>query len=83
MREIGYGEGYVYAHDTEHGVAAMASLPQELGGRRFYRPGQRGFERELRARLAAIAARRRRSGAKDPARGESGAEDPADRGPDE
>jgi len=60
MREVGYGEGYVYAHDTEAGIAAIDGLPEDLAGRRFYRPGRRGFESELRERLAAIAAWRRR-----------------------
>ncbi|MFO7654965.1 MAG: replication-associated recombination protein A [Candidatus Krumholzibacteriia bacterium] len=60
MREVGYGDGYVYAHDTPAGIAAMSCLPQELESRRFYRPGRRGFEQELARRLEAIATWRRR-----------------------
>ena len=55
MRELGYGSGYVYAHDTEAGVAAMQCLPDTLVGARFYRPSDRGFEAQLAARMAALA----------------------------
>jgi putative ATPase len=63
MRGLGYGRDYVYAHDTEAGVAAMSCLPEALEDRRFYRPGRRGFERELAERLARIAAWRKRHAA--------------------
>jgi len=54
MKEAGYGRGYVYAHDTTAGIAAMACLPDELAGTDFYRPGRRGFEAELADRLERI-----------------------------
>jgi putative ATPase len=67
MQGLGYGEGYVYAHDTAGGVAAMSCLPEELAGQVFYRPTRRGFEAELTRRLEAIAAwHARRAAAKDP-----------------
>ena len=56
MKGLGYGDGYVYAHDTAAGVAAMSCLPAELAGQVFYRPTRRGFEAELTRRLEAIAA---------------------------
>ncbi len=54
MRKAGYGQGYVYAHDTTTGIAAMSCLPTELSGSTFYEPGRRGFEGELKLRLEKI-----------------------------
>jgi putative ATPase len=51
MQEIGYGEGYVYAHDTEEGVGGLDCLPEALQGTRFYEPTARGFEKRLTERL--------------------------------
>ncbi len=51
MRELGYGRGYRYAHDEDEGIAAMECLPPALAGRRYYRPGARGFEEEITRRL--------------------------------
>ncbi len=50
-REQGHGAGYVYAHDTEAGVAAFDCLPEALQGRTFFRPGERGFEKRLGERM--------------------------------
>jgi putative ATPase len=47
MREWGYGEGYRYAHDFEGGYTELECLPEELAGREFYEPTDRGFEREI------------------------------------
>ncbi len=55
MREIGYGDGYRYAHDEPGGVAPMESLPDELVGKtQFYRPTDRGWEARVRERLLEI-----------------------------
>ncbi len=63
MKDIGYGEGYAYAHDEPEGVADMECLPAELAEATFYRPGRDGWESRIRERLAEIAKRRRsRSG---------------------
>jgi putative ATPase len=51
MKQEGYGEGYVYAHDVEEGVGGIDCLPEALAGERFYQPAGRGFEAELRERL--------------------------------
>ncbi|HEX5050606.1 MAG TPA: replication-associated recombination protein A [Planctomycetota bacterium] len=51
-RELGHGAGYVYAHDTAAGVAAMPCLPPELQGTTFFEPGDRGFERKVAERMA-------------------------------
>ena len=51
MKDLGYGSGYVYAHDTEEGVGGLDCLPDSLVGSRFYEPRESGFERELGERL--------------------------------
>ena len=61
MRDLGYGEGYVYAHDTEAGVGGLDCLPEGLAGQRFYRPGERGFEAEAGRRLERFRELRRRA----------------------
>ena len=52
-REMGHGKGYIYAHDTAAGVAAMPCLPDELLGTVFYRPSVRGFEQRISDRMQA------------------------------
>jgi putative ATPase len=54
MRDLDYGKGYRYAHDFEGGVVGQLNLPDNLAGRRYYRPTDRGFEGELAKRLAEI-----------------------------
>lgn len=54
MKELGYGKGYRYAHDYDAGVVAQQNLPENLAGRRYYEPTNRGFERELSERLQRI-----------------------------
>ncbi len=70
MRELGYGEGYRYAHDEPGGVADLRCLPPELDGARFYRPGRCGWESRIGDRLREIAAARRRAAGHDGARGD-------------
>jgi len=49
-----HGEGYRYAHDEPHGVAAQQYAPDELSDARYYHPSDRGFERDVAARLERI-----------------------------
>jgi putative ATPase len=49
---LGRGEGYRYPHDEPDGLGGQPLLPEELRGRRFYEPTDRGFEIELAERLA-------------------------------
>ncbi len=51
MRELGYGKGYVYDHDTAEGFSGQDYFPEAMGRRKFYNPPERGFEREIRRRL--------------------------------
>jgi putative ATPase len=62
MKQLGYGRGYVYAHDEDEGVAAMDSLPDALRGRRYYRAGPRGAEPGIAERLEAARLVRERRG---------------------
>jgi len=57
MKELGYGDGYRYAHDFADGVAPMTCMPEELEGRRYYRPTDRGFEERVAARLQELRTR--------------------------
>ena len=54
MRQIGHADGYKYAHDFDGGVVAQQGLSDNLAGRRYYHPTDRGFEATLGERLAHI-----------------------------
>ena len=54
MKELDYGKGYVYAHDTEDKIADMECLPDSLQGRQYYHPGDQGYEPRFRDRYEAI-----------------------------
>ena len=54
MKELGYAEGYRYAHDEEDKVADMDCLPDSLKGRSWYHPTQEGREKQLAQRLEEI-----------------------------
>ncbi len=52
MKEIGYGEGYRYAHDEEDAYAAgEVYLPEELQGQNYYSPEDRGLEAKIKQHL--------------------------------
>ncbi|MCK9793517.1 replication-associated recombination protein A [Isoptericola sp. 4D.3] len=51
---LGHGKGYRYAHDAPHAIAAQQYLPDELAGRRYYAPSDRGFEKQVTDRLTRI-----------------------------
>ena len=48
MQELGYGRGYRYAHDDPDGFVAQSHLPENLEGRAYYRPSDRGYEQRIR-----------------------------------
>ena len=54
MKELDYGKGYTYAHDTDEKIARMSCLPESLEGRRYYEPCGLGMEARFKARLAAV-----------------------------
>ena len=51
MKDIGYGKGYAYDHDTAEGFSGSNYWPEELGPQSFYQPTDRGFEKRIRERL--------------------------------
>ena len=54
MKDLGYGDGYIYAHDTEDKIADMECLPESLRGKEYYHPGDQGFEPRFKERYEAI-----------------------------
>jgi putative ATPase len=54
MKNVGYGQGYQYAHDFEDKVTDMSCLPESLAGRIYYQPTDQGFEARIRLRLEEI-----------------------------
>jgi putative ATPase len=51
MKEEGYGEGYEYDHDTEHGFSGQDYFPEGMARQTYYKPVERGYEREIQKRL--------------------------------
>lgn len=51
MKEIGYGKDYQYAHDRALSTTDMETMPERLKGRKYYDPGNLGFEKEVRKRM--------------------------------
>ena len=54
MKELDYGKGYVYAHNTEEKLTKMKCLPDSLLDRRYYRPTTQGREKAVKERLDKI-----------------------------
>ena len=54
MKQWGNHEGYQYAHDAPGAIAAQQYMPDELVGREYYHPNDRGYEREIGPRLQRI-----------------------------
>ncbi len=52
MKKEGYGQGYIYDHDTAEGFSGQSYFPEKMGRKTFYHPVERGFEREIQKRLA-------------------------------
>ena len=56
MKDLGYGKGYVYAHDTEEKMSEMECLPDSLKGKEYYFPTEQGNEARYKERLEKIKA---------------------------
>jgi putative ATPase len=54
MEELGYGRDYLYPHDFEGALVKQDYLPEELKGRQYYHPADRGYEKELKAFLEKV-----------------------------
>ena len=61
MANLGYGRDYQYAHDAPEALVSQEHLPDALRGRVYYRPTDRGAEKELAERLRGLAAVARRA----------------------
>ena len=51
MKKNGFGDGYIYDHDSENAFAGQNFFPKELSREVFFNPVERGFERELKKRV--------------------------------
>lgn len=56
MKELDYGKGYLYAHDSAEKISDMDCLPDALAGKRYYVPTDQGSEARAKARLDAVRA---------------------------
>ncbi|MDP9056628.1 MAG: replication-associated recombination protein A [Pseudomonadota bacterium] len=52
MKDIGYGAGYAYDHNTEEGFSGADYWPEEMAPQTFYTPTDRGFEKRIAERMA-------------------------------
>lgn len=51
MKDIGYGAGYDYDHNTDHGFSGQNYFPDDMTRTEFYVPVERGFERDIKKRM--------------------------------
>ena len=51
MKDVGYGKGYAYDHEAEDGFSGADYWPEGMEPQEYYRPVERGFEREVLKRL--------------------------------
>ena len=63
MRDLGYGKGYAYDHDTPDGFSGQNYFPDEMPRQTFYKPRGEGSEARIKERLERWAAMRRDRGA--------------------
>lgn len=54
MKELDYGKGYIYAHDTKEKITKMQCLPDSLRDKSYYVPTEQGMELKIKERLDAI-----------------------------
>ena len=54
MKDLRYGEGYQYAHDTKDKITDMQCIPDSLLGREYYRPTEQGLESRIKTRIEEI-----------------------------
>lgn len=51
MQQQGYGQGYIYDHDTKEAFSGQNYFPKQMSRKQYYHPTQRGFERDINKRL--------------------------------
>ena len=52
MKDIGYGKGYAYDHDSDDGFSGANYWPDDMQPAEYYQPVERGFEAKIRERIA-------------------------------
>jgi putative ATPase len=62
MKGMGYGKGYKYAHNYPEHFVEQQHLPDSLKGKRFYTPGEQGYEKQVRSRLMEWWSRKKGTG---------------------
>ena len=65
MKDLDYGKGYQYAHDTAEKLTDMQCLPDSLLGREYYRPTEQGLEEKFGKRLAQIKEWKKKHGGRE------------------
>ena len=60
MKELDYGKGYQYAHDSEEKLTAMTCLPDSMKGTEYYYPTEQGLEARYKKHLEEIKAWKKR-----------------------
>ncbi|HEX7474574.1 MAG TPA: replication-associated recombination protein A [Dehalococcoidales bacterium] len=58
MKDLGYGKGYKYAHKFEGHFVDQQHLPDSMKGKRFYVPGELGYERQIVAKMKELQQKR-------------------------
>ncbi len=61
MEKLGYGKDYKYAHNFPEHIVEQEHLPKELSGRKYYSPGQSGYEKQIEERLKRWAERKKKA----------------------
>ncbi len=56
MKDLDYGKGYQYAHNTQEKLTSMQCLPDSLLGREYYRPTEQGLEAKIKTRMEQVKA---------------------------
>ena len=51
MKQLGYSEGYKYAHNFSQGYVKQQHLPTKLEGKTYYEPSQHGYEKQIKKRM--------------------------------
>jgi len=51
MKKEGFGDGYIYDHDTPKCFSGQNYFPEEMGRQEYYKPNERGFERDIKKRI--------------------------------
>ncbi len=51
-KKLGYGAGYLYAHNYENNFVVQQYLPDELQGKKYYSPSENGYEKKIKSHLS-------------------------------